>query len=218
LGHVTECVVPKSTYGVYPIWDIQAARSFEANNRTYTGEATASVEVSGEIVVTKVSGFRGAAMGRIERQFFFNLEAVEAATAPIEPTIIRPSSGTAILRGANNTSTVGGHTYNTTPPISLATGQPAQIGEVIGRDFEGRPIIYAGSHNPPPAQVGGGSKGGTNSRALDISDVLTDGLSINTSYSGSSSSQAGAVQGSGYGTGNVLSCRARQQSNHHRAW
>jgi hypothetical protein len=138
--------------------------------------------------VTKLSGFRGAAIGRVERQFFFNLAAVEAATALIEPTIIRPSSGTAILIGANNKSTVGGHTYNTTPPINLATGQPAQIGDIIGYDFEGKPTRYAGSYNPPPAQVGGGSSGGTSSHALDISDVLTNGLSINTVYAGSSSS------------------------------
>jgi hypothetical protein len=122
-------------------------------------------------------------MGRIEREFFSSLGAAKAATEGIEPTIIRPSSGTAILRAASNSSSLTGLTYDTSPPLNRA-GQPAQPGDTLPDGS-----IYAGSFQFADRATSSGSAA-TNTQVKDINDVLTAGLNINSNFSGTNSSSA----------------------------
>jgi hypothetical protein len=187
---------PPQLLAVYPIWDKSSNQSTAGGAETGTqrGSVSASVEVHGAIVITKRGGFRGAAIGRVERQFFATLEEAEAAMNGVEPTIIAPSSGTVILRTTSASSSVSGLTYNQSPPLNAA-GQPAKVGDTMPGGG-----TYAGYINPDSRAQSSGATG-AHTQVTDISDVLTAGLAINTGFSASNQSSADVLATSAIATG-----------------
>lgn len=180
---------PQQLLAVYPIWDSSKHQSTAGGDGTGTnrGSVSASISVHGAIVVKTQSGFRGAAMGRIERQFFGSLAAAEAATEDIEPTIIQPASGTAILRGANNTVGLEGLTFDQSPPLNAA-GNPAQPGDIMPDGS-----TFAGSFQLATRASSNGASGTSTAQVKELNDVLTPGLSINSIFSATNSSSAGVL-------------------------
>jgi hypothetical protein len=187
---------PSQLLAVYPIWDQSTSQSTSGGGDTGTnrGQVGASVEVHGAIVVTKRSGFRGAALGRIDRQFFASLAEAEAANVIVEPTIIQPSSGTAILHTTGASSDLQGLTYNQSPPLN-AMGQPAKIGDPMPGGG-----TYAGYF---PAATKATSSGTDKSltQAVDLPDVLTPGVNSVFNFSANHSSSADVLTTSVTATG-----------------
>lgn len=176
---------PPQLLSVYPLWDKSTSQSTAGGGDTGTnrGNVSASVEVHGAIVITKRSGFRGAAIGRVERQFFATLAEAEAAMDGVEPTIIQPSSGTVILRATGASSQISGLTYDQSPPLN-ANGQPAKVGDTMPGGG-----TYAGYFNAASKATSSGSSG-SHTQVTDINDVLTAGLNISSGFLASNSSSA----------------------------
>jgi hypothetical protein len=158
---------PQLLIAVYPIWDINRAQATAGGAATGTqrGSVSASVQVVGSIVVTKFDGFRGAALAVVERQFFFG--PPPRSMVP-EPTIIRPSTGTAITVTTRNSFSRSGLTYSAT-----GASNPA------GNDF----ASYAKSS---------GSSGAT-TQVVDLHDVLTAGIQSSSVFNAANGSSADAL-------------------------
>jgi hypothetical protein len=159
--------LPQLLLNVYPIWDTNRAQATAggANTGTQRGSVSASVQVVGSIVVTKSDGFRGAALAIVERQFFFGPPPDELVP---EPTIIRPSTGTAITVTTRNSYSRSGLTYS-----SDGNSNPA------GNDF----ASYAKSS---------GSSGVT-TQVVDLHDVLTAGIQSASQFNAANASNADAL-------------------------
>jgi hypothetical protein len=187
---------PPQLISCYPIWDSSRQQSTAggADTGTNRGRVSAEVSVHGAIVLTTISGFRGAAMGRVERQFFGSLDEVKAATVGIEPTIIRPSSGTAILRSATNSAANEGLTYDQSAPLNIY-GQPAQPGDPMPGGG-----TFSGSFNfASRAQSSGAT--GTSTQVKDINDVLTAGFNSSSTFKATNSSSADVLTASAVAEG-----------------
>lgn len=158
---------PQVLLNVYPIWDTNRSQATAGgiNTGTQRGSVSASVQVVGSIVVTKLDGFRGAALATVERQFFFGPPPRELVP---EPTIIRPSSGTAITVTTRNSLSRSGLTYSPT-----GNSNPA------GSDF----ASYAKS---------AGSSGAT-TQVVDLHDVLSAGIQSVSQFNASNASYADAL-------------------------
>jgi hypothetical protein len=159
--------LPQYLLAVYPIWDTSQSESTAGGLATGTqrGAVSASVQVVGSIVVTKHNGFRGAALATVERQFFFGPPPRELVP---EPTIIRPSTGTAITVTTRKSLSRSGLTYSPT-----GESNPA------GNDF----ASYAKS---------AGSSGVT-TQVVDLNDVLTAGIQKRSDFNASNASAADAL-------------------------
>lgn len=191
---------PQQLIAVYPIWDSSKHQSTAGGDGTGTnrGSVSATISVHGAIVVKTLSGFRGAAMGRIERQFFGSLAEAETATDGVVPTIIRPSSGTAILRGASNSTALEGLTFDQSPPLNAA-GQPAQPGDTMPDGS-----IFGGSFQLPTRATSSGASGTSTAQIKEINDVLTGGLNIDSSFIATNSSSAGVLTASATAKGTFV--------------
>jgi hypothetical protein len=187
---------PPQLLSVYPLWDKSASQSTAGGGDTGTnrGSVSASVEVHGAIVITKRGGFRGAAIGRVERQFFGTLEEAEAAMDGVEPTIIQPSSGTVILRTTSASASNEGLTYDQSPPLN-AQGQPAKVGDTMPGGG-----TYAGGFGFATKATSSGSSG-SHTQVTDINDVLTAGLNISSGFTASNSSNADVLTASATASG-----------------
>jgi hypothetical protein len=187
---------PPQLLSVYPLWDKSQSQSTAGGGDTGTnrGSVSASVEVHGAIVITKRSGFRGAAMGRIERQFFASLEAAEAAVEQVEPTIIQPASGTVILRTTSASASNEGLTYDQSPPLN-AQGQPAKVGDTMPGGG-----TYAGGFGFATKATSSGSSG-SRTQVTDINDVLSAGVNIATGFTATNQSSADVLKASAVATG-----------------
>jgi hypothetical protein len=84
--------LPDLLWNVYPIWDV--AKSERTSVNTGYSSSNVSVTVTGEIVVERVGGFRGAAQALVFKQFFFGVPPDEIIP---RATVIQPSSGTIIV-------------------------------------------------------------------------------------------------------------------------
>jgi hypothetical protein len=158
---------PHLLLAIYPIWDTNRANATAGGLATGTqrGSVSASVQVIGSIVVTRLDGFRGAALATVERQFFFGPPPRELVP---EPTIIRPSSGTAIVKTTRNSASRSGLTYSST-----GNSNPA------GNDF----ASYAKSS----------SSSGATTQVVDLHDVLSAGISSHSEFNASNQSFADAL-------------------------
>lgn len=190
--------LPNQLLGVIPVWSARVAENSSTDGKGTSGDAGATAEVHGSILVLKTGGFRGAALARVER-VWFNGPPPDSSIPT--PTIIRPSTGTAFLRGgANSVSRTGaliGQLLN-------INGQPAQIGDLIGYNAEGQPIIYGGGSDPSYGiRSGSSSSLGSSLQIVDISDILTAGLNT--------ASVNGIVQESGAGNAGALNVHAEVQ-------
>jgi hypothetical protein len=187
---------PPQLLSVYPLWDKSTSQSTAGGGDTGTnrGNVSASVEVHGAIVITKRGGFRGAAMGRIERQFFASLEAAEAAVEQVEPTIIQPASGTVILRTTSASASNEGLTYDQSPPLN-AQGQPAKVGDTMPGGG-----TYAGGFGFATKATSSGSSG-SRTQVTDINDVLSAGVNISTGFIATNQSSADVLKASAVATG-----------------
>lgn len=181
--------LPDLLTGVLPVWNTRVATSDSLNGVHTQGSASATAEISGSIVVLKRGGFRGAAHCFLEKTFFFG-PPPDASVPPC--TIIKPSSGTAFLRGGANSNAHSGGVNN----LLNINGQPAQIGDVIGFNAEGQPIIFTGYNTAGPDSSNSSSLS-SSLQIVDISDILTAGLQYN-SFNGvfvdASAGQAGGPQ------------------------
>jgi hypothetical protein len=158
---------PQILLNVYPIWDTSHAEATAGGLATGTqrGAVSASVQVVGSIVVTKLDGFRGAALATVERQFFFGPPPRELVP---EPTIIRPSTGTAITVTTRKSLSRSGLTYSAT-----GNSNPA------GNDF----ASYAKSSG----------SSGVSTQVVDLHDVLTAGIQKKALFNAANSSYADAL-------------------------
>jgi hypothetical protein len=84
--------LPDLLWNIYPIWDV--AKSERTTVNTGYSSSNVSVTVTGEIVVERVGGFRGAAQALVFKQFFFGVPPDEIIP---RATVIQPSSGTVIV-------------------------------------------------------------------------------------------------------------------------
>jgi hypothetical protein len=158
---------PQLLLAIYPIWDTNRANATAGGLATGTqrGSVSASVQVIGSIVVTKLDGFRGAALASVERQFFFGPPPRELVP---EPTIIQPASGTAIVKTTRNSASRSGLTYSAT-----GASNPA------GNDF----ASYAKSS----------ASSGASTQVVDLHDVLSAGISSHSEFNASNQSFADAL-------------------------
>lgn len=181
---------PHKLLAVTPIWDQASSFSSSNNPVRAVGSSAVTLSVHGSILVLKTGGFQGAALARVERQFFFGPPPDDAVP---QPTIIRPSSGTAIIRGGSNSAGASG---STAPTLFFNMwGQPIHIGDLWGYGTDGTPIYlqpYGG------AAANGGSSGSisTNTQIVDINDVMTPGLNIGSDFNAVADNEA-VTTGSG---------------------
>jgi hypothetical protein len=158
---------PQLLLNVYPIWDTSQSESTAGGAATGTqrGAVSASIQVIGSIVVLKSNGFRGAALATVERQFFFGPPPRELVP---EPTIIRPTTGTAITIATRKSFSRSGLTYS-----------PTGASNPNGFDF----ASYAKSSG----------SSGISTQVVDLHDVLTAGITKRSTFNASNSSSADAL-------------------------
>lgn len=158
---------PQLLLAVYPIWDTSQSQSTAGGAATGTqrGSVSASIQVIGSIVVTKSNGFRGAALATVERQFFFGPPPRELVP---EPTIIRPSTGTAITVATRKSFSRSGLTYS-----------PTGDSNPNGFDF----ASYAKS----------AGSSGISTQVVDLHDVLTAGIHASSVFNAANASSADAL-------------------------
>lgn len=189
--------LPNQLLAVTPVWSTRIARSTAINQNHSDGSASAAAEISGSILVLKTGGFRGAAISRVQRVHF---NGVPPDAAVPEPTIIRPSTGTAFIKGGANSVARAGSPNG---PVLNFYGQPAQIGDLMGYNpIDGLPYFYAGGLglSGPNITTSSSSSISSNLQIVDISDVLTAGINLATVN--------GVVQESGSGDPGALDVEA----------
>jgi hypothetical protein len=103
--------LPDLLLSVFPVWDT----STSSTTRVFTGFSQSDVqtEVVFDIVVQRLSGYRGAAIATVKRTFHFG--APPPALVPT-PTVIKGTSGTVRVKATsdkvgNSQGTTGGHSY-----------------------------------------------------------------------------------------------------------
>lgn len=190
--------LPNLLTGVLPVWSTRTAENHSVDGRGTSGDAGATAEISGTILVLKKGGFRGAATAIVERTHFPGIPP-DSSIPPI--TIIRPSSGTAFLKGGSNRVTREGALVGQVLNIH---GQPAQIGGIIGYNSDGTPLIFSGGIDPSfGIKTGSSSDVSSNAQIVDINDVLTAGIIA--------ASVNGVEQRTGAGNAHALDVRAAVQ-------
>jgi hypothetical protein len=189
--------LPEQLISVGPIWDSSSSQGTSTDPKNFSGSVDATVSVHGTIVVVKKGGFRGAALARVERVFFFG--PPPDASVP-QPTIIRPSTGTAFITGQSVSGKLAGSTF--TPPLCVAganRGQPAQVGDIIGYDgVIGQangllPMFLAIVGSQPVTSGNSGSLGNT-TQVVDVNNVLTAGIIRTSHFSADNSSFQGGMR------------------------
>lgn len=183
---------PDRLIGVLPVWNTRVAHSHSINGVHTLGSVSATAEISGTLVVLKKGGFRGAALARLERVFFNGIPP-ESSVPPV--TIIRPSSGTAYIRGGANSESQSGSPGG----VVNVDGGPAQVGDIIGYNDLGQAIVFQGYNTAGP-DTSRGSSISSSIQVVDINDVLTAGLVYSTVN--------GITQDEGVGTPGFLSVHA----------
>jgi hypothetical protein len=160
--------LPNQLLSVGPVWSSASSQSVNINRIRTDGSTSVSAELSGSILVLKTGGFRGAAIARVQRVHFAGIPPDSSIP---QPTIIRPSTGTAYIKGGSNSQSRGGDPGGN---ILNVNGDPAQIGDVIGHNPDGTPLIYAGGG--VPRETSASSSVRSTLQIVDISDVLTAGI------------------------------------------
>jgi hypothetical protein len=167
-----------------------------------TGRTEVTAHVHGVIKVLKQGGFRGGAIARVEETYFIGPPPDNAVPSP---TIIRPSSGFAYLRGQSITSGQSGSQIG--QPINPITGLPEQPGDIIGYNPDGTPII-AGGYIIPQVPTSSTNDVSTQTTIVDISDVLTAGLDSTETYTASQNTSVPGTENFADGSGNPLTSSA----------
>lgn len=163
--------LPNQLLSVTPVWSTRFASASSVNGQHTDGSSSAAVDLSGTILVLKTGGFRGAAIARVERTWFFGIPP--ASSVPL-PTIIRPSSGTAYLQGGSNSVSRSGSPNG---QILNIGGSPAQPGDIIGFNGDGTPIYFNDIQGLGTLVTSSNSSSvSSNVQIADISDVLTTGI------------------------------------------